>query len=160
LKLALLVVLGGALAAFGGCSVGQGSGSANGSLFVVGCDNGANFGTPMPGGSGYMIAPTTYSLGPTFFAGTPIEDLIQGQGAMNTLEMRMASSGLLQMYTDGMEFDVLSSYEVARCVRGRTVNGQPDYLVTQPLPPCLARPMRVPLLTAGCRRWRRLRGSI
>ena len=140
MRRALLFVLavGCPLVAFGGCSVGQGSGSADGGLFVVGCDNGLNFGKQMDGGPGYMIAPAPYSLGPSFFAGTPIEDLIQGQGAMNTLEMRMASSGLLQMYTDGMEFDVLSSYEVARCVRGRTVNGQPDYLVTMPLPLTLA----------------------
>ncbi len=129
----------GALVAFGGCSVGSGKGSATGSLFVVGCNNSANFGIPMPGGAGYMIAPAPYSLGASFFAGIPIEDLVQGQGAMNTLEMRMASSGLLQMYTDGMEFDVLSSYEVARCVRGRIMtNGQPDYLVTEPLPLTLA----------------------
>ncbi len=128
----------GALAVSVGCSVGSGSGSATGSLFVVGCNNGNNFGVPMPGGPGYMIGPASYSMGPTFFAGIPIEDLVQGPAAMNTLEMRMASSGLLQMYTDGLEFDVLSSYEVARCVRGRTVNGQPDYLVTQPLPLTLA----------------------
>ena len=30
------------------------------------------------------------------------------------------------------------SYEVARCIRGRTVNGQPDYLVSAPLPLTLA----------------------
>ena len=127
------------LAAFGGCAVGSGSGSATGSLFVVGCDKGANFGVDAGAAAGgYMVGPAAYSLGPTFFAGIPIEDLVQGPAAMNTLEMRMASSGLLQMYTDGVEFDVLSSYEVARCVRGRTVNGQPDYLVTQPLPLTLA----------------------
>jgi hypothetical protein len=137
-KLGLGVALGGTLAAFGGCSVGQGSGAADGSLFVVACNNMANFGMPMAGGPGYMIAPAGYSLHPTFFAGTPIEDLVQGQGAMNQLEMRMASSGLLQMYTDGLEFDVINSFEVARCLRGRTVNGQPDYLVYEPLPLTLA----------------------
>ena len=30
------------------------------------------------------------------------------------------------MYTDSLYFDVRNSYQVARCVRGRTVNGQPD----------------------------------
>ena len=135
MKLGLWFAFGGALGAFGGCSVGQGSGSATGSLFVVGCNNGSNFGVDT---GGYMVGPAPYSLGPTFFAGTPIEDLVQGSAAMNQLEMRMASSGLLQMYTDGLEFDVLSSYQVARCIRGRTVNGQPDYLVTEPLPLTLA----------------------
>ncbi len=139
MKLGLWLAVGGALAAFGGCSVGQGSGSATGALFVVGCNNGVNFGVDTGvNAGGYMVGPAAYSLGPQFFAGTPIEALKQGPGAMNQIEMRMASSGLLQMYTDGLEFDVISSYEVARCVRGRTVNGQPDYLVTQPLPLTLA----------------------
>lgn len=134
MKLALLFALGGALAAVGGCSVGQGSGSADGGLFVVSCNNMANFGTPIDDGTGYMVAPAPYSLNPKFFAGTPDEDLIQGPGAMNQLSIRMASSGLLEMYTDFLEFDVTYSYEVARCIRGRTVNGQPDYLVYAPLP--------------------------
>jgi hypothetical protein len=127
-----------ALAAFGGCSVGQGSGSVTGPLFVVSCNDSKNFGTSDPTGSGYMVAPVPYSLNPTFFAGSPIEDLIQGPGAMNQLSMRMASSGLLEMYTDFLEFDVTYSYEVARCIRGRILNGQPDYLVNAPLPLTLA----------------------
>ena len=61
-----------------------------------------------------------------------------GPGAMNQLYIDLASSGLLQRYTDGLEFLVRNSYEVARCVRGRTVNGQPDYLVNEPLPLTLA----------------------
>ena len=85
-----------------------------------------------------MIAPIPYSLSPTFFAGAPNEDLIQGPGAMNQLDMRMASSGLLEMYTDTLYFDVMNSYEVARCVRGQTINGQPDYWSTAPLPLTLA----------------------
>jgi len=140
----------GALAVCVGCSVGSGSGSANGSLFVVACNNGANFGTPDPTGSGYMIAPVPYSLGPTFFAGAPSEDLIQGPGAMNVLQMRMASSGLLERYTDFLEFDVTYSYEVARCIRGRTVNGQPDYLVNAPLPLTLATAINSTPTTLWC----------
>lgn len=134
MKRALLFALGGALAAVCGCSVGQGSGSADGGLFVVSCNNMANFGIPIDGGTGYMVAPAPYSLDPKFFVGAPDEDLIQGQGAMNQLSIRMASSGLLEMYTDFLEFDVTYSYEVARCIRGRTVGGQPDYLVYAPLP--------------------------
>ena len=138
MKLGLSFAVCGALAAFGGCSVGSGYGHAKGSLFVVSCDNRNNFGTAAPDAGGYMVAPVPYDLGPKFFAGSPVEDTNQGAGAMNVLQMRMASSGLLEMYTDFLEFDVTYSFEVARCIRGRTVNGQPDYLVNAPLPLTLA----------------------
>ena len=92
----------------------------------------------MPTGSGYMVAPAPYNLAPTFFAGSPVDDPMPGPAPMNKLYIEMASSGLLQRYTDGLEFLVQSSYEVARCLRGRTVNGQPDYLVNEPLPLALA----------------------
>ena len=137
MKLGLCFVVCGALAAFGGCSVGSGSGRAVGSLFVVSCNNQENFEATPDGGSD-TIAPRPYSLNPTFFTGSPDEDLIQGPGAMNQLAIHMASSGLLEMYTDFLEFDITFSYEVARCVRGRTINGQPDYLVNAPLPLTLA----------------------
>jgi hypothetical protein len=96
------------------------------------------------------VAAGAYNLGPTFFAGIPIEDLIQGPQAMNQLEFRMQSTGLLQMYTDTLEFDVLNSYEVARCIRGRTTNGQPDYLVNEPLPATLATPGNPTPTTLWC----------
>jgi hypothetical protein len=137
LKPGLWFAVCGALAVFGGCSVGSGYGSAKGSLFVVSCNNEENFGTA-PDGGGYTVLPRPYNLNPTFFTGSPDEDLIQGQGAMNQLAIHMASSGLLEMYTDFLEFDITFSYEVARCVRGRTINGQPDYLVYAPLPLTLA----------------------
>jgi hypothetical protein len=137
-KLGVGLALCGVLAPFGGCSVGSGSGSATGSLFVVSCNDGTNFGKPAPAAGGYMVAPIPYDLAPTFFTGSPDESQMQGAGAMNTLEIRAASSGLLERYTDFLEFDVSYSYEVARCVRGRTVNGQPDYLVNAPLPLTLA----------------------
>jgi hypothetical protein len=129
-KLGLSLAVCGALAAFGGCSVGSGSGSITGPLFVVSC-------IPTPDG-GYGVAPAPYDLAPTFFTGSPVDDLMRGPGAMNKLYIDLASSGLLQRYTDGLEFLVQNSYEVARCVRGRTVNGQPDYLVNAPLPLTLA----------------------
>jgi hypothetical protein len=121
----------GALAALGGCAVGSGSGSATGSLFVVDCNYGASLGTT----NGTTLLPGPYTLAPTFFAGTPIEDQIRGPQQMNVIEIRMQTSGL--EFSDALEFDVQSSYEVARCVRGRTVNGQPDYLVYAPLPAVL-----------------------
>ena len=35
----------------------------------------ANFGIPIDGGTGYMVAPAPYSLDPKFFAGAPDEDI-------------------------------------------------------------------------------------
>jgi hypothetical protein len=121
-KLEVCLAVCGTLTAFGGCSVGSGSGSTTGPLFVVSCDKGAS------------RAAAPYDLAPTFFTGLTVDDLKKGPGAMNQLYIDLASSGLLQRYTDGLEFVVQNSYEVARCLRGRTVNGQPDYLVTEPLP--------------------------
>jgi len=128
-KLGLSFAVCGALAACAGCSVGPGSGSTTGPLFVVSCDK---------GDSGYGVAPALFDLAPTFFTGSQVDDVMRGPGAMNKLYIELASSGLLQRYTDGLEFLVQNSYEVARCVRGRTVNGQPDYLVNAPLPLTLA----------------------
>jgi hypothetical protein len=120
-----------------GCAVGSGSGSAAGSLFVYSCRDTSAFGATDPANP-LVVAPIPYNLSPTYFAGLPLDDLMQGPAAMNAMEFRMQSTGLVQMYTDTLEFDVLNSFEVARCVRGRTVNGQPDYLVYQPLPLTLA----------------------
>jgi hypothetical protein len=123
------------------CAVGSGTGSAAGSLFVLSCYDHApfNFGATSTT-SPTTVAPIVYKalLAPEFFAGIPNDDLEQGPQAMNQLEFRMQSTGLLQMYTDTLEFDVINSYEVARCIRGRTVGGQPDYLVNEPLPLTLA----------------------
>ena len=56
----------------GGCNVGEGKGTADGNLFVVGCkenDDGQviNF--------GQRGSPAEFHLNPTFFAGDPIEDI-------------------------------------------------------------------------------------
>jgi hypothetical protein len=125
-KLGLCLAVCGVLPAFAGCLRGSGSGSTTGPLFVVNCDKGAS------------RRAASYDLAPTFFAGLAIDDLMRGPGAMNKLDIELASSGVSQRYTDGLEFVVQNSYEVARCLRGRTVNGQPDYLVNEPLPLTLA----------------------
>ena len=62
-----------ALAAAGGCTVGSGSGIAAGELWIVGCLEGENFGSPPPG------APAPFDLNPTFFAGEPIGDIAAGR---------------------------------------------------------------------------------
>jgi hypothetical protein len=124
----VLVVAVGGLAA--GCTVGNGAGKAEGVIFEYGCIHD-------PSG---LDVPTMYKLGgdqgPVFFAGVPTEDLLMGSNAMHTNEMhiRMQNNGLAIQYADTLYFDVLNSYEVARCVRGAIMNGQPQYNVTEPLP--------------------------
>lgn len=123
----------GALAALGGCTVGAGSGKAKGDLFVVACNYGRFYGMPNPDGG--SLEPIPYDLAPSFFAGTPTDDQIKGPQQMNEMEIQMKTSGL--EFADSLGFNLQSSLEVARCIRGRTVNGQPDYLVTVPLPSAL-----------------------
>ncbi len=134
-KLGLSLAMCGALAAFGGCSVGSGSGSIDRTSLRRQLrqrrelrDRQRLRGRARP----LQTSPRPSS------PAAPVDDLMRGPGAMNKLYIELASSGLLQRYTDGLEFLVQNSYEVARCVRGRTVNGQPDYLVNAPLPLTLA----------------------
>ncbi len=112
-----------------GCTIGNGSGSAKGSLWVTGCDGDTNF-----GGAGVVAGvPQPYDLQPTFFAGEPIEDLATGSTHRNRLIIRMQGTGLATQYNDTVYFDIENSYEIARCVRGRTIGGQPDWKQVEPL---------------------------
>jgi hypothetical protein len=116
-----------AVAGASGCAVGNGSGSATGALFEVGCGK-------LTGDAGVgSLVP--YSLKPVFFAGEPIEDLsMTNPTHMNQLRIRMQDNGLAIQYADVLVFDIETSYEVARCLRGRTVNGVPDWNVTATFP--------------------------
>jgi hypothetical protein len=127
--IAILALLGVAAA---GCTVGSGSGSAKGTLWVNGCNNSSDYGTP-PGSMNMAAVPAPYDLQPTFFAGEPIDDLSMASPPKNRLVLRMQGTGLALQYNDTLYFDIESSYEVARCVRGRTVNGQPDWKTGEPL---------------------------
>jgi hypothetical protein len=124
----------GAMAAAGaigliGCTVGSGSGSAKGSLWVTGCNGDTNF-----GGAGVVAGvPQPYDLQPTFFAGEPIEDLATGSTHRNRLIIRMQGTGLATQYNDTLYFDIENSYEVARCVRGSTMGGTQDWKTMEPL---------------------------
>jgi hypothetical protein len=115
------VVLGAAAAAAlaAGCTVGDGTGSAIGPLFVDGC----NFGVidPVTG----ALAPKTFTLEPSFFAGEPIEDI--ASPPENRLVIRMQRNGNRIEVNDTLYFDVQNTFEVARCLRGRVVNGVPDW---------------------------------
>lgn len=110
-----------------GCTVGSGSGAADGQLFEIGCGK-------LTGATPGALVP--YSLKPVFFAGEPIEDLTMTSPIhMNQLRIRMQDNGLAIQYADVLGFDVETSYQVARCLRGRIDQyGQPDWNVTEALP--------------------------
>ncbi len=108
--------------AMGGCTVGSGSGAASGDIFFLGCyPDGTPFGTPD------QLA--FFDLQPTFFAGEPVEepgDVAVAQPT-NILTIRVQRNGNRIEVNDVLYFNVRNSFEVARCVRGRTVNGVPDW---------------------------------
>src|SRR5262245_56079947 len=111
--LAALAVVSGA-----GCTVGDGSGYADGMLWILGCREGNDEGT--------AAAPKEFHLAPTFFAAEPIEDIIDG-APTNRLIIRMERTGNAIEINDTLYFDVRDSGEVAKCLRGRTNAGVPDW---------------------------------
>lgn len=123
---AVAAALGGCLAG-GGCTVGSGSGLVEGVIFDYGCIH-------APGTD--KAAPTAYKFKPSFFAGVPTEDLSVNGLHMNEITIRMQNNALALQYADTLYFDVVDSYEVARCVRGGRDDktGEPLYNVTEPLP--------------------------
>lgn len=111
LSIAMLTIVAGSA-----CTVGSGSGAARGTLFVKGCgDNGEDY------------EADDFDLSPRFFAGEPIEDIARGGILTNRLVIRMQRNGNRIEVTDTLYFDVNSAYEVARCLRGKTINGVPDW---------------------------------
>ena len=114
-------------ASAGGCNVGDGTGSATGPLWILGCKEG------MPEGT--EEAPKMYDLEPDFFAGEPIGDISVVPGAtpsvpaQNRLIIRMQRTGNATEINDTLYFDIPSSYQVARCLRGAVdpATGQPDW---------------------------------
>jgi len=120
----MLILLGVALSVcgVGGCSVGKGVGAASGTLFEYGCSKDGDY-CSGPKVCGTEAVPVAYDLKPTFFAGETIDDLRQlnaGSAIMsNRLTVRLQRSGKQIEQNDVLTFDITSSYEVARCVRGR-----------------------------------------
>ena len=115
-----------------GCSVGKGVGAASGEIFEYGCSkNGDYCASDADGG---VCGPLSYDLRPAFFSGEPIDDLRQyseGSNNMimnNRLTIRLQRSGKRIEQNDVLTFDVASSYEVARCVRGHVLpDGTKDW---------------------------------
>jgi hypothetical protein len=103
----------------GACNdIGSGSGSAQGPLWILGCRDRDPLGTP--------DTPQDFNLEPTFFAGEPIED-IAGVPPSNRLIISMRRNGNSVEINDTLYFDIRDSAQIARCIRGRTVNGVPDW---------------------------------
>jgi hypothetical protein len=114
-----------------GCSVGQGTGAASGTLFVLDCSSSGDY-CDSTGVCGTPSAPAQYNLNPGFFAGETIDQLAQFPSSnaspltgslprMNRITIRLQRSGKQIENTDALFFDVVDSYEVARCVRGREI---------------------------------------
>jgi hypothetical protein len=121
-------------ATLGACSVGKGTGAASGSIYAYGCSDSGDYcgGGVCPGTA---EAPAPYDLQPSFFAAEPIDDLrehtstSQFEIMSNRLIVRLQTSGKQIEQNDVLTFDVATSYEVARCVRGRVdpVTGKNDW---------------------------------
>src|SRR5262245_2686067 len=114
-----------AVVATAGCTVGEGSGTAMGPLWITGCyntDDVPNYGTE--------TAPIPFDLSPTYFAGEPIEDIGDARPAHNRLIIRMQRNGNAPEITDTLYFDIRFSYEIAQCLRGQTINGVPQWDTT------------------------------
>jgi hypothetical protein len=123
MKLGLLVSILIVALSLAGCSVGKGVGSAKGAIYALGCWETGNGDYSSDGITGTWQTPAPYDLQPAFFAGEPIDDLREyGSGTdimSNRLIIHLQRSGQAIDRIDVLTFDVLSSYEVARCVRGR-----------------------------------------
>jgi len=108
-----------------GCSVGSGVGAASGEIFEYGCSKSGDY--CASDADGGVCGPSSYDLHPSFFAGEPIDDLREySQGSdnlimYNRLTIRLQRSGKRIEQNDVLTFDITSSYEVARCVRGRVL---------------------------------------
>lgn len=116
-RLALMVATLGLAA----CSTGKGVGAASGTLFEYGCTGSGDYAADDVRGT--KDHPVPFDLHPSYFVGEPIDDLrnyTQGSGIMsNRLIIRLQYSGKQIELNDVLTFDVTSTYEVARCVRGR-----------------------------------------
>ena len=120
------------------CSVGDGSGTAFGPLFIEDCNSDRCSGAR---NLGTRAEPKEYQLDPHFFAGEPIEDLRDGV-RQNRLILRLQHSGGPVENTNTLYFDIVNLYEVARCVRGRIAVAS-DGTRTPDYDPNICRPPRI-----------------
>ena len=118
----MAVVVGAALG-LGACSLGKGVGAASGTIYEYGCSTSSGDYCSPSGVCGTAASPAPYDLRPSYFAGEPIDDLREYSPSSaimsNRLTIRLQRSGKQIELNDVLTFDVSSSYELARCVRGR-----------------------------------------
>jgi hypothetical protein len=116
----LLISAGLAALSAAGCTIGSGTGSATGPLWILNCEEGKDHGS--------QDAPRDFDLEPTFFAGEPIGDIATGGPPQNRIVIRMQRTGNAVQINDTLYFDMPSSLRVAQCLRGRVdAAGQPDW---------------------------------
>ena len=96
-----------------GCTVGEGSGAAKGSLYVKNCEGTA---TSPSGNKGRPGMPDAFDLNPNFFVGEPIED-VKPEGTDNRILVRHEDAGKRLEDSDVLIFD-MDSFPVAQCLRG------------------------------------------
>ena len=101
------------------CKAGEGQGTAIGSLYILNCNG---YGNDL----GAVDQPAIFDLKPAFFAAEPIEEGDK-YFKVNRLIIRLQPTGRSRELNDVLTFDVPDSREVARCVRGGVVGGNPDY---------------------------------
>jgi hypothetical protein len=107
------------------CNVGKGVGAAKGTLYEYGCSSkSGDYRAAGETEAAKPESPQPFDLKPSFFAGELIDDLREhstgGSEVMsNRVIIRLQRSGKEIEQNDVLTFDVSSSYEVARCVRGR-----------------------------------------
>lgn len=124
---ALTAVVLAASATTAGCTVGSGVGTATGNLYVFSCSC-SEFDCTKSTDLGTPTAPAAFDLSPHFFAGEPIDDISRSSIAQNRLIVRLARNGNRIEINDVLYFDIVSAYEIARCVRGRIgMGGVPDW---------------------------------
>ncbi len=101
------------------CQAGSGAGDATGDLFIQNCTGLEDWGS--------LEMKKFFDLDPKFFAAEPIEDISPGQ-ENNRLIIRLQRSGKRIELNDALVFDVVNTFDVARCVRGRVdADGKPDF---------------------------------
>lgn len=120
------------------CSVGDGSGTAGGPIFMEDCNSEQCFGSRH---LGTRAQPKSFQLNPRFFAGEPIEDLRDG-ARQNRLILRMQNRGGRAEETNSLYFDIVNLYEVARCIRGRIAVAA-DGTRTPDYNPAICQPPRI-----------------
>ncbi len=101
-----------------GCTVGSGSGAISGPVFIEDCKD-----------LGTRAEPKEFNLKPSFFAGEPIEDIRESGTRTNRLVIRLQRGGGSIEANDGVFFDIVDLYQVARCLRGREIMNADGTLV-------------------------------